>query len=69
MQILEEVNYRGMTVLVASQARELVTIMKRRCMTLVAGTLVADEKKSIYNSKATDIFEERRVLKDGKRNR
>ena len=69
MQLLEEVNYRGMTVLVASHARELVTIMKRRCMTLVAGTLVADEKKSIYNSKATDIFEERRVLKDGKRNR
>lgn len=69
MQLLAEVNYRGMTVLVASHARELVTIMRRRCMTLVAGTLVADEKRAIYNSKATDIFEERRVLKDGKRKR
>ena len=36
MQLLEELNYRGMTVLVASHARGLVTIMKRRCITLVA---------------------------------
>lgn len=62
MQLLAEVNYRGMTVLVASHARELVTIMRRRCMTLVAGNLVADEKNAIYNLKATDIFEERKVL-------
>ncbi|MCI8639996.1 MAG: ATP-binding cassette domain-containing protein [Coprococcus sp.] len=68
MQLLAEVNYRGMTVLVASHARELVTIMRRRCMTLVAGTLVADEKNAIYNLKATDVFEERRVLeKSGKK--
>lgn len=62
MQLLAEVNYQGMTVVVASHARELVTIMKRRCITLVAGTLAADQKNSIYNQKATDIFEERRIL-------
>lgn len=62
MQLLAEVNYQGMTVVVASHARELVTIMKRRCITLVAGTVVSDQKNSIYNQKATDIFEERRVL-------
>lgn len=62
MQLLAEVNYQGMTVIVASHARELVTIMKRRCITLVAGTVVADQRKAIYNQKATDIFEERRVL-------
>ncbi len=63
MQLLEELNYRGMTVLVASHARGLVTIMKRRCITLVAGRLAADEKHSIYNQKAMDIFAERKILK------
>lgn len=62
MQLLAEVNYQGMTVIVASHARELVTIMKRRCITLVAGTVVSDQRNSIYNQKATDIFEERRIL-------
>lgn len=69
MQLLAELNYQGITVLVASHARELVTIMKKRCITLVAGTLVADEKNSIYNPKATDIFEERRVLREMQRKR
>lgn len=67
MQLLKEINYRGMTVLVVSHARELVTIMRKRCITLVAGTLVADEKSAIYNMKALDIFEERRILEERKK--
>ncbi len=67
MQLLGEINYQGMTVVVASHARELVTVMKRRCITLVKGVLVADEKHSIYNPKAIDIFEERRILRAIKR--
>lgn len=63
MQLLEELNYRGMTILVASHARGLVTIMKRRCITLIAGQLAADEKRSIYNQKSMDVFAERRILK------
>ena len=63
--MLGELNYRGMTILMASHARELVTIMKKRCLTLVAGTLVADERRAIYNTKATDIFEERRIRSEG----
>ncbi len=69
MQLLAELNYQGMTILVASHARELVTIMKRRCMTLIAGTLAADEKHSIYNPKAIDIFEERKILNNMQRKR
>jgi cell division transport system ATP-binding protein len=61
---LEELNYRGMTILVASHARGLVTIMKRRCMTLVSGHLAVDEKNAIYNSKAMDVFEERRFFEE-----
>lgn len=67
MQLLAEINYQGMTVVVASHARELVTVMKRRCITLVKGVLVADEKNSIYNPKAIDIFEERKILRTIKR--
>ena len=39
-----------------------MTIMRKRVITLVAGALVADEKNAVYNQKAVDIFEERRVL-------
>lgn len=67
MQLLEQINYNGMTVIVASHARELITIMKKRNITLVAGTIVADEKNAIYNTKAVDIFEERRVLEERKK--
>lgn len=69
MLLLQKINNNmGMTVIVASHARDLVTIMKKRVITLVAGALVADEKNAIYNQKATDIFEERRVLEE-RRNR
>ncbi len=68
MQLFDEVNYHGITVLVASHARELVTIMKKRNITLVAGTVAADEKNAIYNPIATDIFEERRIREERKKN-
>lgn len=68
MQLFAEINYQGMTILMASHARDLVTIMRKRCLTLVVGTLVADEKNAIYNPKAIDIFEERRVLGENKKN-
>lgn len=62
MMLLDELNHRGMTIIVASHAIELVSIMKKRVMTLVSGCLVADEKGAIYNQKAMDIFEERKIL-------
>lgn len=64
MLLLQEINRKGMTVIVSTHARELVTIMKKRVLTLVAGALVADEKQAVYNQKAMDIFEERRVLEE-----
>lgn len=63
MLLLNEINHRGITVIVASHARELVSIMKKRVITLVLGCLVADEKCAIYNQSAVDIFEERKILK------
>lgn len=64
MLLLRDINRKGMTVLVVSHARELVTIMKQRVITLVLGTVVSDKKNAIYDQKAVDIFEERRVLEE-----
>lgn len=64
MLLLQEIHAGGTTVIVSSHARELVTVMRQRVLTLVAGALVADEKCAIYNHKAVDIFEERRILKE-----
>ena len=62
MLLLNEINHRGVTVIVASHARELVSIMKKRVITIALGRVVADEKNAIYNHKATDIFEERKII-------
>lgn len=67
MLLLREINRKGMTVLVASHSRELVSIMKQRVITLVAGVVVADEKRAIYNQKAVDIYEERRIREERRR--
>lgn len=64
MCLVDQINRMGITVIVASHARELVTIMKKRVITLAAGAKVADKKNSIYDSMAGDIFEERRVLRE-----
>ena len=64
MCLIDEINRKGLTVLVASHNRELVTIMKKRVVTLAAGAIVADEKNVIYSSTAGDIFDERRVLRE-----
>ncbi len=63
MCLLEEVNKKhGITVLAASHDREIVSILKKRVITMAAGNIVADEKRAVYNSRAADIFEERRIL-------
>lgn len=61
MRLLEELNRMGVTIMVGSHDRELVSIMRKRVMTLSAGRLVADEKHAVYNSMAADWMEERRI--------
>lgn len=61
MCLLEELNRRGMTVLAASHDREMVSVMRKRVITLSAGRIVADERRAIYNTMASDILEERRI--------
>ncbi len=65
MCLLEDIcRKNGMTVLVATHDRDCVTVMKKRVVTMAAGSIVADEKMAVYNSKAADIFEERRILNE-----
>lgn len=68
MCLLDELNRLGITMIVASHSRELVTIMKKRVVTLVSGVKVLDQKHAVYNSKAMDIFEEKRILDERKKN-
>ncbi len=63
MGLLDEVNRKGVTVIVSCHSIELVNIMHKRVLTLVEGMLVSDEKHAGYNLKALDIFEERRIRK------
>ncbi|MCI8375798.1 MAG: ATP-binding cassette domain-containing protein [Lachnospiraceae bacterium] len=61
MNLINDVNHQGITVVVSSHSVELVNIMRKRVLTLVEGMLVSDEKNAGYSSKALDIFEERRI--------
>ncbi len=66
MCLLDELNRLGVTVIVGSHDRELVSIMKKRVLTLSAGRLIADEKRAAYNYRAFDAVEERRIRNEQK---
>ncbi len=48
MHLLDEMNRRGTTVLMATHAKQFVNIMRRRVVTLVDGRLVGDVKKGRF---------------------
>ena len=48
MCLLEEINRCGITVIVATHAQELVSIMRKRVVTLTEGRLLGDVKKGRY---------------------
>lgn len=68
MCLLDELNRLGVTIVIASHAHELVSMMKKRVITLVAGQIVADENRASYNPIVWDIFEERRILNERAQN-
>lgn len=63
MCLLKDINRMGVTLVVACHDIELITIMKERVITFVAGTITADDKHMIYDIKKSDIFMEREVLR------
>ena len=48
MQLLEEANQRGTTVLVVTHNQEIVNEMQKRVFTMKKGVIVSDEKKGGY---------------------
>lgn len=48
MHLLEEMNHRGTTVLMATHAKQFVNIMRRRVVTLVDGKIVGDVQKGRF---------------------
>ena len=48
MKLLEEINRRGTTVIVATHSRELVNTMKKRVITMDKGIVISDVKEGGY---------------------
>lgn len=48
MQLLDEINKRGTTVVVVTHNKEIVNMMKKRVITLNKGVLISDEQKGGY---------------------
>jgi cell division transport system ATP-binding protein len=48
MKIINMINHRGTTVLMATHAREIVDSMKKRVITLHKGAMVSDKEKGEY---------------------
>ena len=49
MELLEEINRRGTTVLVVTHSREIVAEMEKRVITLTRGVLTGDQKGGIWH--------------------
>ena len=50
MTLLNDINLRGTTVVVATHAKEIVDRMKKRVIKLESGVIVSDDKKGGYDS-------------------
>ena len=55
MEIFKEINRRGTTVLMATHAKEIVDLMKKRVIALESGRIVRDEEKGVYNHETSHI--------------
>lgn len=63
MTLINNINRAGITVIMVSHSKDLVNVMRKRVLTLVAGVLVSDEKHGGYNSKDMDIFTYRKIMR------
>jgi len=52
MQLLDDINKRGTTVIVATHAKELVDAMKKRVIAIEEGVIVRDEERGAYGYEA-----------------
>ena len=50
MTLLNDINMRGTTVVVATHAKDIVDQMKKRVLHIEKGSIVRDDKKGGYSS-------------------
>ena len=50
MTLLDDINKRGTTVVVATHAKDIVDKMKKRVIQIEDGHIIRDDKKGGYNS-------------------
>ena len=55
MKVLKDINRRGTTVLMATHAKDIVDVMKRRVIAIEAGKIVRDEEKGVYENEISYI--------------
>lgn len=67
MCLVDEINRMGLTVIVASHDRELVTIMKKRVITFADGKLIGDSKRGVYDVGLNDASMARDMVLGRKR--
>lgn len=55
MKVLRDINKRGTTVLMATHAKDIVNIMKKRVIAIEEGKIVRDEEKGVYEHEIAHI--------------
>lgn len=55
MKVLRDINRRGTTVLMATHAKNIVDIMKKRVIAIEAGKVIRDEEKGVYEHEVSHI--------------
>ena len=55
MKVLRDINRRGTTVLMATHAKNIVDIMKKRVIAIEAGRIIRDEEKGVYEDEISHI--------------
>jgi cell division transport system ATP-binding protein len=55
MKVMRDINRRGTTVLMATHAKDIVDIMKKRVIAIESGKIVRDEEKGVYEHEISHI--------------
>lgn len=55
MKVLRDINRRGTTVLMATHAKDIVDIMKKRVIAIEGGKVARDEEKGVYEHEISNI--------------
>ncbi|MEZ0537319.1 cell division ATP-binding protein FtsE [Caldicellulosiruptoraceae bacterium PP1] len=55
MNLLEDINKRGTTVIVATHAKEIVNQMKKRVIAIDKGIIVKDQERGVYEYESPDL--------------